>query len=264
MNNKSCELSVIIPAYNEENRIIPTLETIYNYFKTGGASFEIIVVNDGSTDLTEQIVNEQSKNFSELKLISLPRNKGKGAAVKCGMLSALGTYRLFCDADGSTEIGEIEKLQDALRLGYDVAIGSRAIKDPNSKIETKLHRKILGRIFNNVINLLVVPGVLDTQCGFKLFKASVAEYLFSKQTRDGFSFDVELLYLMQKSGISLIEVPINWTNKEGSKVNLIKDSIKMFFDSVSLHFIHKNLKKADLGKDSAKKDFSSTKIKKLV
>jgi dolichyl-phosphate beta-glucosyltransferase len=242
MNSGLKELSIIVPAYNEELRITPTLLEIVNFFISKQTSFEILVIDDGSTDNTCTIVNQLSLCYPQVRLIHQPINMGKGEAVKVGMLQAVGQLRLFTDADGATPINEYTKLHDMIIQGFDVAIGSRAISSTNTQVKTSFHRKILGRIFNNVINILVLPAIKDTQCGFKLFNSSSANFLFSNQTCKGFGFDVEILYLARKKSIKVAEVPINWYNKPGSKVNLVVDAILMLSFAISLPIIHRKIK----------------------
>lgn len=153
---------------------------------------------------------------------------------------------LFTDADGSTPISEIERLQEAIIEGADVAIGSRALHSQNTKVSTVPHRKYLGRIFNLFVNLWMLPSIADTQCGFKMFTDRAAKFLFERQKSDGFSFDVEILYIAQRAGLKIVEVPINWTNAPGSKVNLILDSIKMLVDIIRFRFRHSSISASEV------------------
>jgi dolichyl-phosphate beta-glucosyltransferase len=158
-----------------------------------------------------------------------------------GVLSSRGDYVLFADADGATPISELKRLMTAAKAGSDVVIGSRAKQSDETKVSTVIHRKILGRVFNRVVNLLLLPGIADTQCGFKLFTKRAAAYLFSQQRSDRFSFDVELLFLARQVKLTLTEVPINWTNIPGSKVNLLIDAIVMFRDILRFKLIHRGV-----------------------
>ena len=184
------KLSVIIPAYNEGKRIGKTLDRCISYLKKKYDS-EIIVVDDGSTDDTKKIV----KKFKNVKLITYGTNQGKGHAVKVGVLNSSGDYILFCDADLSTPIEEAEKLMEYIKK-YDVVVASRALK--NSEVETKIYRKLLGRVFAFFVNLFAVPEIKDTQCGFKLFRRKCAFDIFNKQKIKGWAFDVEVLFLGKK------------------------------------------------------------------
>lgn len=228
------ELSIVIPAYNEEERITSTLESIDAYFSVNKRSYEVIVVDDGSSDKTTAVVSALASRLANLKIYTLPENKGKGYAVRFGGLKARGELVLFNDADGATPIEEVEKLESALLGDFQIAIGSRAIFSESTSVSTVWYRKFLGRIFNRTINLLILPGIADTQCGFKLFTKDAAQRLFNAQKIERFAFDVELLFLARKFGYRIKEVPINWTNVEGSKVNLLTDSTKMLIDVLKL------------------------------
>jgi len=218
-------LSVVIPAYNEETRLPPTLLEAVAYLEGEGAPYEIIVVDDGSQDGTKEVVQRVSSR--NVRLITLERNRGKGYAVKTGVLSSQGALVLFIDADGSTPFDQLRLLKRELTEGVGIAFGSRALRSRETAVQARLHRKVLGRIFNLFVNLLAIPGVKDTQCGFKLFTREAADRLFSEQTIDGFAFDVELLFLARRAGIQWREVPVSWRNVPGSKVDLLKDSLRM-------------------------------------
>jgi len=230
MSEPTVDVSVIIPAYNEEARLPKTLLSVRDYFEARGCSYEVLVVDDGSTDDTSKVVQQFEKLTPNVKLLTYPTNRGKGYAVRYGMLNACGRRLLFNDADGATPIEEIERLERALDAGAHIAIGSRAMFSKDTSIQTVWYRKIMGRTFNALVNMLILPGIADTQCGFKLFVREAAELLFSRQRAERFSFDVELLYLARRAGFSISEVPINWTNVPGSKVNLVRDSLLMFRD----------------------------------
>jgi dolichyl-phosphate beta-glucosyltransferase len=224
------QLSIIIPAYNEELRLPSTLVSINEYisssFKEG--EVEVIVVSDGSTDQTERVVKEAGYPF--LKLLAYKKNRGKGFALRYGALESKGALVLINDADGSTPIREFDRLKTFINEGADVVIGSRAMASAETKVKTVWYRKFIGRTFATIVNFLIVPGIADTQCGFKLFTRKAAEELFGRQRSEKFSFDVELLYLANRLGFKIKEVSVNWTNTPGSKVNLVKDSIAMLLD----------------------------------
>lgn len=229
-------LSIIIPAYNEENRLPAYLARVLEYLEMQDFSFEVLVVNDGSTDATAEMVEGISSRNQRIKLIRLPENRGKGYAVKTGMLAASGKLRLFADADGATPITELERLRKAIDSGADVAIASRAMKDDTRTINAHLHRKVIGRVFHCIVSTLTVKGLRDTQCGFKLFTAEAAQAVFRLQRIHDFGFDVEILFLCQRNGYRIAEVPVNWTDVAGSKVSLIRDSMKMFWDIFKIRF----------------------------
>ena len=224
------DLSIVIPAFNEEARLGPTLRDYVEYCRRTGRRAELIVVDDGSLDRTSTVVNALESEFPEVRLIRLAENHGKGHAVRSGVVNAHGKLVLFADADGATPLGEVERLEDAIRAGADVAIGSRALQDTRVRIEARFYRRVIGRIFHGLVETLTVPGVKDTQCGFKLFRGPVAHDLFSRMRIRGFSFDVEVLMMAQRRGCRIAEVPVNWTHKPGSKVNLVTDSARMLRD----------------------------------
>lgn len=214
------KLSIVIPCYNEEKRIEKTLEVILKYLKSKKYSFELIVVNDGSKDNTEKVV----RKFRKIKLISYSPNQGKGYAVRKGVLNSKGDYVLFCDADLSTPIEELEKLIKFVK-DFDVVIASRAVKE--SDVEALGYRKFIGRGFAFLVNLLAVRGINDTQCGFKLFTKEAARKIFSKQRIDGWAFDVELLFLARKFGYKIKEVGVKWKHHYHIGVTPATQSFKM-------------------------------------
>lgn len=230
--NGKIYLSVVIPAFNEEQGIKETLSKVESYLIEQDYSYEIIVVDDGSVDNTAELVkNFTAYNHSHsLCLLKNEGNKGKGFSVKRGVLEARGEYILFSDADMSTPIEEIEKLMPWFDKGYDIVIGSRALPQSNIMIHQPFYRETMGRIFNVFVQLLTIKGIKDTQCGFKCFRKKVAQEIFNKQTASGFSFDVEVLYIAYKLDYRIKEVPINWYNSPNSKVNALTDSFKMLVD----------------------------------
>ncbi len=228
-------LSIVIPAYNEEHRILHTLAEVKAFVSQSNKAIEVIVVDDGSQDSTARVVTEFATSFPALRLISLSQNRGKGAAVREGMLSAVGELVLFADADGSTPISEVLRLERALEsTSCDVAIGSRALRSTETKVEALPGRKFVGRVFNFFVNVLAVPGIEDTQCGFKLFKRTAAQSIFKTQKFPRFSFDLEVLFKARKLGYKIIEVPVNWHHVTGSKVNVIRDGLNMLRDAFLL------------------------------
>lgn len=235
------DLSVVVPAFNEERRLPPTLIDMIDFFDQQKLSYEILVVDDGSSDGTADVVRKFERVREQIRLIQLPRNYGKGHAVRLGVLNSRGRRILFADADGATPIEEFTRVNDAMNAGCDVAIGSRALASADTKVSTSVHRKFLGRVFNRCVNSLLLPAIADTQCGFKMFERTAGLFLFRRQRSDRFSFDVELLYMAKKAGMSIKEVPINWTNIPGSKVNLVTDSMKMFRDIFQFKMLHRNI-----------------------
>lgn len=224
------ELSVVIPAYNEEGRLPATLDSVLEYLGAGGRDFEVLVVDDGSYDNTAAIVAAYANSHNQVRLLSYQPNRGKGHAVRTGILAAKGDLVLINDADGSSPINEVERLIAGIKNGADIVIGSRAKPDPQTRVNALAHRKFIGNTFNVIVQSLVLPGILDTQCGFKLFSRAAARDIFSVQRIDGFGFDVEVLYIGRMRGYKTEEVAINWTNVEGSKVNVLVDSPKMFLE----------------------------------
>jgi dolichyl-phosphate beta-glucosyltransferase len=232
-------LSIVIPAYNERLRLpVTVLETI-RWCHNQDVSYEIIIVDDGSTDDTLSLGQLLEQHDRNLRTLACP-HKGKGAAVRMGMLNARGRYVLFMDADGATPLSEIPRLLVALERGHQIAIGSRVAQNPGDvTVETSLHRRIIGRAFALFVNVLAVSGIGDTQCGFKMFRREVIKPLFSRQRLDGFAFDVELLYIARQLHLSTVEIPVNWRNQPGSKVSLVADSVRMLRDLSKIRWMHR-------------------------
>jgi dolichyl-phosphate beta-glucosyltransferase len=222
MINPSVRLSVVIPAYNEELRLPMTLDQSIEFLKEQPFSSEIIVVNDGSTDGTENVVRERSSASIPVKLLAHPdrANHGKGAAVRLGMLQAGGEYRLFMDADNSTTLDQVERFWPFINQGYTVVIGSRALKDSVIGAHQARYKELAGRLGNWYIRTFAIPGINDTQAGFKLFAGSEAELIFSRQTIDRWGYDIELLAIARLHSCRICEVPITWINASGSKVTI--------------------------------------------
>jgi dolichyl-phosphate beta-glucosyltransferase len=223
-------LSVVIPAYNEQDRIEHTLARTVEYLDGRGDSYEILVVSDGSTDATETLVQRFAETHPQVKLLGYQPNRGKGYAVRYGILRAQGERILFSDADLATPIEELEKLEPYLEQGYPVVIGSRPLRESQLVVRQPLYRELAGRAFNKVVQLLAVRGIHDTQCGFKLFTREVAHDIFSRCRLNGFSFDFEALFYAQRLGYPIAEVPIRWRHQAGSKVRLLRDGLRMLRD----------------------------------
>lgn len=215
-------LSVVIPAYNEENRIKVTLEAVFNYLSRQNYSWEVIVVSDGSKDRTVEVVSEFISNKPEISLIANTKNHGKGYVVRQGMLQAGGQYRLFTDADNSTTIEQIEKFWPYLiEENYDIIIGSIEVTGSQINENAQWYRRILGKYSKYIIRIVAgLWNIHDTQRGFKLFTAKAANNIFSRTKIDRFGFDIEVLALAKKIGYTIKEVPIIWDNPSGSTVNL--------------------------------------------
>ncbi len=219
-------LSIIIPAYNEQERLPASLEKVATFVAEQPYGIELIIVNNNSRDATQQIAEQFAHEHNYTRVMVQPV-QGKGAAVRLGMLAAIGDYLFICDADLSMPIEEVNKFLPPQLENYDVAIGSR--EGPGSRrIDEPEYRHLMGRVFNFIVRVLAVPNIQDTQCGFKSFTREAAHDVFSRQTIDGFGFDVEILYIALKQGYTVKEVPITWYHIPGSKVNPIRDTINMF------------------------------------
>ena len=227
---------MIIPAYNEETRILPTLERVREYFSTQDYSWSVTVVSDGSKDRTNEIARAFCASDDRFSLIESTPNRGKGYVVRRGMMEVDGEFLLFSDADLAAPIEEIEKLWPHMEAAQ-IAIGSRPLRDSKLEIRQPLYRELLGKAANKLIQLMAVPGIHDTQCGFKLFHAPVAKEIFSRCKRDGFSFDFEALMIARDLGYKIAEVPIRWSHQEGSKVVMWRDVPKSLIDLFRLRLM---------------------------
>ena len=221
-------VSLVIPAYNEEQRLPAYLDDIRAYLDQCPRPAEVLVVDDGSRDGTAAYVRGVAATDPRIHLVQQPMNQGKGKAVERGVFEARGRYVLFTDADGATPIAELDKLLSAVGERAEIAIGSRRLVSAETERERTGLRQLMGNVFYSVVNFLAVPGIRDTQCGFKLFRTDVARELFRDLNEAGWAFDVELLYRAQLFGYGIAEVPVNWHEVAGSKVNPLKDAIKMF------------------------------------
>lgn len=230
------KISFVIPAYNEEKRIKNTLQTILSYLAKKKFEWEIIVVDDGSIDETNKIVKNFTSKNKNIKLIQHKFNYGKGFAVKDGVLNSQGDYVLVTDADLSTPITELDKILLPIN-SYDVCIGSRFSKDSNILFRQPFFRELLGRLFNKFVKLVLNLNFNDTQCGFKVFKREAARKLFSKQRLSDFSFDVEILHRCKQFRLKVKEVGVIWKNSRPSKINVLKDGIKMLIDVMRIRFL---------------------------
>jgi dolichyl-phosphate beta-glucosyltransferase len=219
--DKRLDLSIVIPAYNEEVRLPASLGTVSAYLNGRGSSVaaEVIVVDDGSSDATAERAREAARRFGlDLQVLRLPGNRGKGFAVRSGALASRGALLLVSDADFSTPIYEWEKLR---ATGAPVAIGSRALDESLVKEKQPFLRQSMGKLFNRLVQLLLVPGIRDTQCGFKLFSEEAAREIFSRAKVDRFAYDVEALLLARRLGYAIAEVPVLWFNSPDTRVSLL-------------------------------------------
>jgi dolichyl-phosphate beta-glucosyltransferase len=228
------QISIVIPAYNEEGRLEPTLRSYHRYFRMRTDLFEMLVVDDGSIDGTTDLVERVALELPGIRLIRLAQNQGKGFAVRSGVVNARGGLVLFADADGATPAAEVERLEAAIAAGADVAIASRVLRAGGVQVQARLHRRLIGRFFHLLVGLCGVHDIQDTQCGFKLFRGPVAQVLFSRMRTAGFSFDVEVLMMARLCGYRIAEVPVNWTHQLGSRINLVTDSTRMAFELLQI------------------------------
>jgi glycosyltransferase involved in cell wall biosynthesis len=226
-------LSIVIPAYNEESRLPRTLGQVFAYLEKQSYTHEVIVVENGSRDRTLEIAQEFAARYPSLRVLR-EQHPGKGNAVHRGMLEARGEYRFICDADLSMPIEELGKFLPPLLKDFDIAIASR--EAPGAvRYHEPSYRHWGGRLINYAIQLLILPGLNDTQCGFKCFRAEAAEMLFRQQTLPGWSFDIEILYLARRCGYRLVEVPIQWYYDAETKVNAVRDAFRMIGDIFRIH-----------------------------
>lgn len=214
-------LSIILPAYNEMNRIEPTIRNYNSYLAETNYAYEIIVADDGSTDDTVDLIKKLQTEIQQLKLVCCETNKGKGQAVRVGMLAAKGDIRIFSDADGSIPITELDKILEPIQSGKaKISIASRYLKGSKTVIYQPLYRRIWSRLANLFVQRLLLPGIVDPNCGFKAFDGKVAERLFSQCVVNEWSFDLEVLGLAHKLNIPIAQIPITWTHDEASKGKL--------------------------------------------
>jgi glycosyltransferase involved in cell wall biosynthesis len=241
MNAPAPELSIIIPAYNEEGRLGRGLSRIREYFagrrvppgvapEIGLNQLEILIVDDGSKDGTARIAVEWARDMPCVRLVSNRENRGKGYSVRHGMLEARGRLALFTDADLSSPIEEIEKLLAAIAAGNDIAIGSRALDRSLISIHQSRHRELAGIVFNGLVRMITGLPFHDTQCGFKIFRREPSRVIFEQQRIERFGFDPEILFLAQRHGLRIAEVPVRWAHDPATKVHVLRDSVMMFCD----------------------------------
>jgi dolichyl-phosphate beta-glucosyltransferase len=240
-NPKSEIASLVIPAYNESNRIENCVRSVARWVRSrpGGWDWEAILVDDGSTDDTAVRARRvAAEEKLDLRVVSYGANRGKGAAIRAGVLASSGDPVLVSDTDLSTPLSEWVKLAERLP-SHPVAIGSRAIEQSLVRKRQPFYRQFMGRTFNRLVRLLTVHGIGDTQCGFKLFRGDLARELFGLARIDRFAYDVEILYLAQQRGLPIAEVPVVWINSPESKVAVIRDSLRMFWDLLRIRGMHR-------------------------
>jgi dolichyl-phosphate beta-glucosyltransferase len=243
MSNPSSfvDLSIIVPAYNEEQRLPPTLERLVRFLGTQPLRAEIIVVDDGSKDDTCGVVERAMREIPVLRLVRQPQNRGKGAAVRAGMLAARGQIRVMCDADCSMPPEQLPRLLAPLiACRAEIAIGSRYAEGARTDVKQPLYRVLWSRLCNKVIQRSLVPGVRDTQCGFKAFTAEAARDLFKRARIDGWAFDLEILALAKRRGYTVQEVGVEWLDDRRSRINPLKDMWKVIREAL---LIRRNLRK---------------------
>jgi dolichyl-phosphate beta-glucosyltransferase len=223
------ELSIVIPAYNEESRLPATLERVAAYLKNCGRDAEVLVVDDGSKDRTAAVAESFQSKISALRVVSNGVNRGKGYSVRHGVQEARGRIVLFTDADLSAPIEEADKLIEALEK-YDLAIGSRAVDRSLITVHETPFRELAGIIFNKLVRIILWLPFVDTQCGFKAFRRERCAIMFEQQTIERFGFDPELLYLARHHGLRAVEIPVRWGHSPATKVSMLRDSLQMFLD----------------------------------
>jgi dolichyl-phosphate beta-glucosyltransferase len=240
-SREEIQLSIVIPAYNEQLRLPRTVLETIRWCTKRGISFEVVIADDGSRDGTLALAQLFEESDARIRALACP-HMGKGATVRFGVLNARGQVIMFMDADGATPLGEIPKLLDGISKGYDVVIGSRVVQHSgDAVVKARPHRRVIGRAFALFVNIFAIEGIADTQCGFKMFRREAAEAIFSRQKLAGFSFDVEVLFIANKLGFRIAEVPVNWVEQPGSKVNLVTDSTRMLWDLTHIRWLHRDL-----------------------
>src|SRR6185295_1394011 len=235
------DLSIVVPAYNEEHRLPPTLARLSAYLESQPLRYEIVVVDDGSRDATCAVVERAMARIPNLRLVRQSPNRGKGAAVRLGMLAARGQIRVMSDADGSMSPDQLPRLLAPLiACTAEIAIGSRYAEGAKTDVKQPLYRVLWSRLANRVIQRSLVPGVRDTQCGFKAFTAEAARALFGVGRIDGWAFDLEILALARRTGFAIAEVGVEWTDDRRSRVHPLQDMWKVMRETIT---IRRNLKR---------------------
>lgn len=237
MNSPKLDLSIIIPAFNEEGRLPTTLDAVIAYVQSRPYQAEIMVVDDGSSDRTTEIVNTYRQTYPGLRLVSNGGNRGKGYSVRHGMLEAAGEIALFSDADLSTPMVEADKLLAAIReRNFDAAIGSRALDRSLIQVHQSAIREVAGIFFNRMVQWILGIRFSDTQCGFKAFRRESAHIIFEQQRIERFGFDPEILFLAKRHGLRVAEIPVRWSHDVGTKVNVAADGMRMFLELILIRW----------------------------
>ncbi len=230
------KLSVVVPCYNEEQRLRRSIELVERYLDARSESYELILVDDGSADGTRKVMEQAAAHHAGVRIVAMPRNRGKGRALAEGVKASHGETVLVTDADLSTPIDELEKLEAALASGAGIAIASRSIKGSRVELAQPIYRVLMGKAFNLIVQAVLLPGIWDTQCGFKLFRGDVARDVFANLTTDGFGYDPEVLYLAKRKGVRIAEVPVVWRNSTPTKVMAVRSSLDMFGHVLKVRF----------------------------
>lgn len=234
-------LSIVIPAYNEESRIVESLEGIASYLSGQPYTYEVLVVDDGSTDRTLEICQAFASMHPWLKILHQPVNHGKGFAVRTGVLSAAGENVLVCDADLATPIEELDGFWRFQKEGAEIVIASRPLRESHLVKRQPFYREFAGRAFNLAVRAMAVHGIHDTQCGFKLFSREAAQSIFPLCSLRGFGFDIEVLHVAQRLGFRIKEAGVHWYHKPGSKISLLRDGLRMLLDLFRIRLRHRSL-----------------------
>jgi len=234
------EISVVIPAYNEAEGIQAALEQVAAYFQSREVIGEIVVVDDGSTDGMARLAGQASVP-AVVRVLVNEQNRGKGYSVRRGILSARGHYVGFADADMATPIDQLDKVRQALESGADVVIGSRALPDSQIAKHQPWWRESAGKLFGSFVRTVLLPGIADSQCGFKFFTAAAAQAIFQRQQLKGWAFDVELLYIARRLGYNIVQVPVRWIDEPHSRVRMLRDGPQVVLDVLRIRWIHRGL-----------------------
>lgn len=230
------ELSVVVPGYNEAERLPRSLERVVPWLEDSGRAFELVLVDDGSRDQTLEVMREWEARHRAIRVVYQRPNRGKGRALATGVAVTRGALVLVSDADFSTPIQELDKLEAALQAGADVAIGSRARPGSHIEVPQPFYRVLGGRALNIAIQALALPGIWDTQCGFKLFRGDLGREVFGSLQTDGFAYDVEVLWRARRHGCRIVEVPVVWRHMEDSRVAPFRHSFQILRDVAALRF----------------------------
>jgi dolichyl-phosphate beta-glucosyltransferase len=243
--HNTCEISIVIPAYNEESRLGSTLDRILDFIRRQGWSAEVIVVDGCSQDRTADLVRSYAQNHAIVRLLQIPSNRGKGYCVREGVLNTSGSIILFSDADLSSPIEESLHLITALEAGADIAIGSRWIRSELQSRRQSLSRQAMGRVFNLLLRLTLGLNFKDTQCGFKAFRCIAAHTIFRLQKIERWGFDPEILFLARQAGLTVAEVPVRWAHDYRSRINPVADGLRMAKEVLSVRWFYFNGKYTD-------------------